>query len=404
MAYDIYERTIAAPRWAKLAAAGARPQRLLWASTGTKDPTLPGHLLRRCADRARTPSNTVPPATLDAFLDHGKPAARIKDDLDGAKNDGGGVRGGRPRPVARLPRPARRRREVVHHVDEDAARRGRRPARRPARVRLGPPEARRCRTELQQATDALVAKLAKDRALARIWEADAKLFTSDASHERSIKSRLGWLRAPALMQSKRAELEAFAADVKAGGYTDVVLLGMGGSSLWPEVVSVVWRAAGGPALHVLDNTDPAAVARWTALIGGRKTLFVVASKSGGTIEIQAFERHFWQKTLARTGNDVAKAGANFVAITDPATRLGQLAEEKHYRRVFINPADIGGRYSALSYFGMVPAALVGTDIGALIGAGVEFAAASGAAVPVAESPASCWARRSARRTRQAATS
>ena len=146
--------------------------------------------------------------------------------------------------------------------------------------------------------------------------------------------------------------------MKAAGFTDVVLLGMGGSSLWPEVLSVrAGRAAGGPALHVLDNTDPAAVAAVDGLIAGKKTLFVVASKSGGTIEIQAFERHFWQKTLARSGGDVARAGANFVAITDPATRLGQLAEEKHYRRVFINPADIGGRYSALSYFGLVPAAL-----------------------------------------------
>ena len=193
------------------------------------------------------------------------------------------------------------------------------------------------------------------------------------------------------MRTKLAELEAFAADVFAGGYTDVVLLGMGGSSLWPEVLSVVWRdtqvGKAGAALHVLDNTDPAAVAAVEALVAGKKTLFVVASKSGGTIEIQAFERHFWQKTLERSGGDIARAGANFVAITDPATRLGQLAEEKHYRRVFINPADIGGRYSALSYFGLVPAALVGTDVGALLASATEFAAASGAGVPVAESPA-----------------
>jgi hypothetical protein len=121
-------------------------------------------------------------------------------------------------------------------------------------------------------------------------------------------------------------------------------------------------------------------------VANRKTLFIVASKSGGTIEIQAFERHFWQKTLARSGGDVAAAGASFAAVTDPATRLGQLAEEKHYRRVFINPADIGGRYSALSFFGLVPAALVGANVGALVASGEEFAAASGAGVPAAESP------------------
>src|SRR5678815_1839776 len=156
-----------------------------------------------------------------------------------------------------------------------------------------------------------------------------------------------------------------------------------------DSISNVWRGQGGtagPALHVLDNTDPAAVAAVASLIGNRKALFVVASKSGGTIEIQAFERHFWQKTLGRSDNDIARAGASFVAITDPATRLGQLAEEKHYRRVFTNPADIGGRYSALSFFGLVPAALVGADVGALVGSGVDFAAASGAAVPVTESP------------------
>jgi glucose-6-phosphate isomerase len=191
------------------------------------------------------------------------------------------------------------------------------------------------------------------------------------------------------MRGKLAELEAFAAEVKAAGYTDVVLLGMGGSSLWPEVLSLVWRNQGekaGAALHVLDNTDPAAVAAVDEKIGGRKTLFVVASKSGGTIEIQAFERFFWQRTLGKSGGDVAAAGASFAAITDPATRLGQLAEEKHYRRVFINPADIGGRYSALSFFGLVPAALAGADVGALLGSAAELAAASGAGVPAAESP------------------
>jgi transaldolase/glucose-6-phosphate isomerase len=387
MAYEIYERTIASARWTKLAAAGARTQRLLWASTGTKDPRYPDTYYVDALIGADT-VDTVPPATLDAFIDHGKPAARIKDDLDGAKRD-----------VAEFAAVGLDLSRVCHGLLDDGvtsfitsmktlleAIGGRRAAlleTASGRQRLSLPD------DLRRATDASVAKLAKDRALARVWDADAKFFTADPSHERSIKSRLGWLRAPALMRGKLAELESFAADVKAGGTTDVVLLGMGGSSLWPEVVSVVWRGQSekaGAALHVLDNTDPAAVAAVDALIAGRKALFVVASKSGGTIEIQAFERHFWQKTLARSGGDVAAAGASFAAVTDPATRLGQLAEEKHYRRVFINPADIGGRYSALSFFGLVPAALVGANVGALVASGEEFAAASGAGVPAAESP------------------
>jgi transaldolase/glucose-6-phosphate isomerase len=384
MAYEIYERTIATPRWAKLAAAGARPQRLLWASTGTKDPRYPDTYYVDALIGADT-VNTVPPATLDAFLDHGSPVARIKDDLDGAKKE-----------VAEFAAVGLDLSRVCHGLLDDGVKSfitsmttlleavgGRRAAlleTASGRQKLALPDDLRC------ATDATVAKLAKDRALARVWEADPKFFTADPSHERSIKSRLGWLRAPALMRTKLADLESFAADVRGSGTTDVVLLGMGGSSLWPEVVSVVWRGAGGPALHVLDNTDPAAVAAVDKLIAGKKTLFVVASKSGGTIEIQAFERHFWQKTLADSDGDVATAGASFAAITDPATRLGQLAEEKHYRRVFINPADIGGRYSALSFFGLVPAALVGADVGALLASGAELAAASGAGVPAAESP------------------
>jgi len=385
MAYEIYERTIASPRWSKLAAAGARTQRLLWASTGTKDPRYPDTYYLETLVGADT-VNTVPPATLDAYVDHGKPAAaRIKEDLEGAKREVG--------EFAAVGLDLSR---VCHGLLDDGVKSfitsmktlldavgGRRAAlleTAAGRQKLSLPDG------LQRATDAAVAKLVKDRALARIWEADATFFSSDSSHERSIKSRLGWLRAPALMQTKRAELQAFAADVSAAGYTDVVLLGMGGSSLWPEVVSLVWGLDKGLTLHVLDNTDPAAVSAVESLVAGRKALFVVASKSGGTIEIQAFERHFWQKTLDRSGNDIARAGASFVAITDPATRLGQLAEEKHYRRVFTNPADIGGRYSALSFFGLVPAALVGADVGALVGTGTEFAAASGPAVPVAESP------------------
>jgi transaldolase / glucose-6-phosphate isomerase len=384
LAYEIYERTIATPRWGKLAAAGARPQRLLWASTGTKDPRYPDTYYVD-ALVGRDTVDTVPPATLDAFIDHGTAEARLGGDLEGAK-----------RAVAEFAAVGLDLSRVCHGLLDDGvaafitsmktlldAIGGRRAAlveSASGRQRLALPEA------LRRATDAAIARFAKERALARVWEADPKFFSSDPTHERSIKSRLGWLRAPALMRTKLADLEAFAADVKANGFTDVVLLGMGGSSLWPEVLSVVWHGAGGATLHVLDNTDPAAVASVDALVTGRKTLFVVASKSGGTIEIQAFERHFWQETLAHSGGDIARAGANFVAITDPATRLGQLAEEKRYRRVFINPADIGGRYSALSYFGLVPAALVGADVGALLASATEFAAASGAGVPVAESP------------------
>src|SRR5215471_1455537 len=216
MAYEIYERTIASPRWAKLAAAGARPQRLLWASTGTKDPRYPDTYYVDALIGADT-VDTVPPATLDAFIDHGAPAARIKDDLDGAK-----------KAVAEFAAVGLDLSRVCHGLLDDGVKSfitsmttlldtvgGRRAAlleSASGRQRMALPE------DLRRATDAAVARLGKDRALGRVWEADAKFFTADPSHERSIKSRLGWLRAPASMRAKLGELESFAADVKAGGY------------------------------------------------------------------------------------------------------------------------------------------------------------------------------------------
>jgi transaldolase/glucose-6-phosphate isomerase len=386
MAYEIYQKTIASPRWQKLAAAGARPQRLLWASTGTKDPRYSDTYYVDALIGADT-VDTVPPATLDAFIDHGNPVARLTDDLDGAK-----------RAVAEFAALGFDLSRVCHAlltdgvasftasmkalVDAIGGRRAALAELTSGRQQANLPE------PLRGAVDAEVARLKKERALQRIWDADPTLFTPDPAHEKSIKSRLGWLRSPGLMQAKLTDLDAFAAEVRAAGYTEAVLLGMGGSSLAPEVLSLTEKLAGdkepGLTVHILDNTDPTAVLRVDRRVAGKKALFIVASKSGGTIEIQSFERHFWQRALDASGGDVARAGASFIAITDPATRLGQLAEEKRYRHTFINPADIGGRYSALSYFGMVPGRLLGPSVHAMVDAAIELAAASGPGVPADE--------------------
>ncbi len=385
LAYEIYQRTIASSRWTKLVAAGARPQRLLWASTGTKDPRYPDTYYVDALIGSDT-VNTVPPATLDAFADHGDPSSRLTDDLEVARAQ-----------IAELAAVGVDLSRVCHALLTDGVKSfntsmdtlmGAIVARRAAlletasgRQRWTLPE------ELAKATAAEIERLAGASALKRLWDADPTLFSDDAVHAKSIKSRLGWLRAPALMQTKLKELGAFADEVKAAGYTDAVLLGMGGSSLCPEVLSTTTPAGAGLTLHVLDNTDPAAVLDVDRRIAGKKTLYIVASKSGGTIEIQAFERHFWNKTLDANDGDVARAGAHFIAITDPATRLEKLAEEKSYRRVFVNPADIGGRYSALSYFGLVPAALVGANPEGLLASAVALAAASGPGVLAANNPA-----------------
>ncbi|HLK93270.1 MAG TPA: bifunctional transaldolase/phosoglucose isomerase [Polyangia bacterium] len=388
LAYEIYGKAIASPRWKALATAGANPQRLLWASTGTKDPSYPDTYYVD-ALMGRDTVDTVPPATLDAFIDHGNPDARLETGIEEARSA-----------VAELGALGIDLSRVCHGLlvdgvksfttsmttltDAIAARRAAILEAASGRQKATLPEA------LRLATDAEIARLAGEKALERIWKSDPTVFSKDPAHEKSIKSRLGWLREPASMQSnveKLRELEAFAAEVAGAGFTDAVLLGMGGSSLCPEVLGLTWPSQPGALkLHVLDNTDPAAVAEVDRAIAGKKALFIVASKSGGTIEIQSFERHFWQKTLEQNNGDVAKTGAAFVAITDPATRLGQLAEEKKYRKTFVNAADIGGRYSALSYFGLVPAALLRAPLAGMLETAVTFAAASSAAVPVEESP------------------
>jgi transaldolase / glucose-6-phosphate isomerase len=208
----------------------------------------------------------------------------------------------------------------------------------------------------------------------RIWTRDWTVFTADQAHQKSILNRLGWLDAPAAMETKVPEMVAFANEIKSAGFTHAVLLGMGGSSLCPEVLAETFGSAPGALkLHVLDNTDPASVSAVDQAIDFDKTLFLVASKSGGTIEVRSFERYFWQKALDRHGGNAERAGQQFVAITDPGTKLEARAKESRYRRAFVNAADIGGRYSALSYFGLVPAALLGMDVARFVRRGREMA-------------------------------
>ena len=228
---------------------------------------------------------------------------------------------------------------------------------------------------------------------ARLWRKDATSWSADAAHQKVAANRLGWLDLPRTMPAEVAGLEAFAAEVRADGFTHAVLLGMGGSSLAPEVMRrMLGVASGALDLAVLDNTSPAAVRAVAGSHDPRRTLFLVSSKSGGTIEVASFERYFFEWVSAARG---AEAGRAFVAITDPGSPLSRLAAGRGYRRTFLNPPDVGGRYSALSLFGLVPAALIGADLGALLesatreldeawrgpsgGAGVDFGAAIGAA-------------------------
>jgi transaldolase/glucose-6-phosphate isomerase len=191
--------------------------------------------------------------------------------------------------------------------------------------------------------------------LPRLFAKDATLWVSGERERAEVVDRLGWLDLPATMEARVPEIEAFVAEVRAAGFRRILLLGMGGSSLAPEVFArLSGGGAGGLPLTVLDTTDPGAIQDAAAAGDLATTLFLVSSKSGTTVEPNALLAYF----LERTGG----AGAQFAAITDPGTALAALAGAKGFRRTFLNPPDIGGRYSALSLFGLVPAALVGVDV------------------------------------------
>jgi glucose-6-phosphate isomerase len=216
---------------------------------------------------------------------------------------------------------------------------------------------------------ALVSSAVSDR----IWQRDPRAFVApDASADASIRTRLGWLDAPEAMRAELPAVEAFVERARHDGLTTVYLLGMGGSSLCAEVLRETAPSAGRRAsLVVLDTTDERAVQQAASTLVPEQSLFLVASKSGGTIEVSALERFFGSVMSRAVG---AKAGSHFAAITDPGTALVDLARERGYRHTFINPADIGGRYSALSLFGIVPAALLGLDAAAFLDAGRSMAA------------------------------
>ena len=222
----------------------------------------------------------------------------------------------------------------------------------------------RVRASLRADSPAFDAAAAEADRIARgLWRRDASVWSADAAVQKKIGDRLGWLQSPALMADSIDRLRAFADRVQGDGFTDVVLLGMGGSSLAPEVLrAILGVAAGRPRFHMLDSTDPAAVL--AAATPPEHTLYLLASKSGTTIEPNSLAAHF-RSRLESAG--VKRWSDHFVAITDEGTELARRAKAEQFRDAFINPSDIGGRYSAVSFFGMVPAALMGQDLTSIVG-------------------------------------
>jgi transaldolase/glucose-6-phosphate isomerase len=215
--------------------------------------------------------------------------------------------------------------------------------------------------------------LLNQHVIGRIWRRDVSVWTPDPAGEaaRSIANRLGWLDVPAGMQPELDRVHALADEVRGEGMTTLYLLGMGGSSLCAEVMRAVYGVREGfPRLIVMDTTDEAAITGALAGLDAARTLFLVASKSGGTIEPASMEKLFWARMSTTLG---ATAGRHFIAVTDPGTELARLADRRGYRTIFLNPPDIGGRFSALSLFGLVPGAIIGGPMREMLSGAADMA-------------------------------
>jgi glucose-6-phosphate isomerase len=236
-------------------------------------------------------------------------------------------------------------------------------------------------SELQSLVAAANARLSVSHAVERLWACDHRLWKEDPT---DITNRLGWLTIIEHMKDRTEELRTFAASAKKRGIRDVVLLGMGGSSLGPEVFRATFGSLDGfPRLWVLDSTVPGWVRQVTQAIDPARSLFILASKSGGTIEVMSLFAHFWERVHQTSGH---LGGEQFLAITDPGTGLEKLAAEHQFWRIFTNPPDIGGRYSVLSYFGLVPAALMGIDVTQLLTRATVMAQACRTQPPLGQNP------------------
>jgi len=361
VAYQLWKKTFGGERFAKLKAKGAAVQRPLWASTGTKNKKYSDVLYIESLIAPQT-VNTVPPATYDAFKDHGKVRVTIEDDLDGAyaalrkfEEKGFSLKAicdqlteegvkSFDASFDSLMMTIEARRDAVTRglIDRQSAHLG----------------------ASQPVVDEAAKRVEKEKFVDRVWAKDASLWKNDDAHKKIIGNALGWLTVPELMQTQISQLRTFAEAAKQD-FDDVVVLGMGGSSLCSEVTRRLFgNKPGYPKLNVLDSTVPEAVRNLEQSINVQRTLFIVASKSGTTTEPIMFHRYFYD----RVGN-----GRNFVAVTDPDTQLVRDAQRDGFRHVFINPPDIGGRYSALSLFGLVPAAIAGYDVEALVDRAVHAA-------------------------------
>lgn len=381
LAYQKFKEIFHGARFAALKAQGAQVQRCLWASTGTKNPKYSDVLY---VDNLIGPEtvNTIPPQTYTAFRDHGVIAPTLETGLDDARAV-----------IDQLEEIGISLKEVTEKLQRDGLTAfvssfdtlvQSIESKRDALISGIHGRLQTSLGKFQEAVNAALKEAEKGDVVRRIWRKDAALWKEDEAHQKIIKNALGWLTVPDTMIGVEDDLIAFADRIRGPQeFKHVMLCGMGGSSLCPEVFRQTFgHQENYPELLVLDSTDPDTLAHFAEQINLEHTLFIISSKSGTTTEPLVFYKYWYDQVSKVKENP----GENFLAVTDPGTLMEKMATEDKFRRIFLNPADIGGRYSALSYFGIVPAALMGIDIKKLLDRAECTVHACASVVPAVDNP------------------
>ena len=365
VAYDTFRQIFSGSRWEKLAGFGARVQRPLWASTGAKNPEYPDTLY---VDQLIGPDtvNTLPPATFNAFREHGSVAHTLLEGIEEAEAQ-----------LAQLEDLGIDLKAVTQKLQEEG-------------LQAFTESFETLMASIKHKQDLLMTKYkgytaslglaqpAVDKALVEMR--DRKIITRIWRHDHTvwkpapteITNRLGWLHISEKMVEMLPGIQSLVDDLRHEGYSHALLMGMGGSSLAPEVFRFTFGVKKGCLdLAVLDSTDPEAVSAFSDKLDPLKTLYIASTKSGGTVETFSFLKYFFNRTIEVVG--AKEAGSHFIAITDPESGLETLAKKLNFRKIFLNDPNIGGRYSALSYFGLVPAALIGVEVSLLLDRAITMA-------------------------------
>jgi transaldolase / glucose-6-phosphate isomerase len=379
LTHERFRQIFAAARWDKLAAQGAQKQRLLWASTGTKNPAY-GDVVYVEALIGRDTVDTIPPATYEAFRDHGRARPTLGENLEDAHDT-----------MDSLARLGIDFESITDKLLEDGVRlfadafdtllaavartaAAERPATSADKQILSLPD------ELQAEVDAVVDEWEAEGKVRRLWARDATVWTGGDEG-----NWLGWLGIVEDQLAHSDFLQMLRDRARAAGFTHVLLLGMGGSSLAPEMLRVTWgKQDGYPELHVLDSTDPAQVKALEGQVVLANTIFIVSSKSGSTLEPNIFKQYFFERVKEVVGEE--EVGRRFIAITDPGSKMESIAETDGFRHITHGVPEIGGRYSALSNFGIVPGAIMGVDVHKLLDDAERMAESCKPSVPAAENP------------------